>query len=223
MISVVVVADVRLYREGIVSLLRQDRAVRVEGGATDAVEAAALLSSGTIDVAVVDLATSRGIASVQALLDRPNPPRIVVVATDDRDEGILAGAERGVAGYVTRDSSRRDLSDTIQAVARGETRCSDHVASVLLQRVAALAGGAGRTPGADGPDLTTREREIAALVGEGLSNKEIATALSIEVATVKNHVHRVIEKLDVRRRGQVAEALRRRESALAASRLNLSV
>jgi DNA-binding NarL/FixJ family response regulator len=73
----------------------------------------------------------------------------------------------------------------------------------MMQRLA-IAGGAG-----SGPQLTSREREIAVLIEEGLSNKEIARRLCIELATVKNHVHHILEKMQVRRRAQAAAAVRR--------------
>src|SRR5439155_827652 len=105
-----------------------------------------------------------------------------------------------------REASIDDLVTVIESVARGEAICSPRVAAGLLRRVAALAAGhGGDLPRAQ---LTNREREIVRLIDNGLSNKEIARALGIEVATVKNHVHNILEKLQVHRRGEAAARVR---------------
>src|SRR5690606_5745579 len=95
------------------------------------------------------------------------------------------------------------------AVTRGESPCSPRIAAMLLRR---LASGAARQADADGQDLTPREREVLGLIARGLSNKQIAAQLCIEVPTVKNHVHRILEKLAVRRRSDAAAWLRRRHA-----------
>jgi DNA-binding NarL/FixJ family response regulator len=99
-------------------------------------------------------------------------------------------------------------------VTRGEFLCSPGTAATLLRRVAALA--AERHTADNGARLTPREQQVVRLIDEGLSNKEIARRLSIEVRTVKNHVHSILEKLQVRRRGEAAARMR----AVGASRLS---
>jgi DNA-binding NarL/FixJ family response regulator len=213
-VSALIVADVRLYREGISLLLRRDNAVSVAAAVVDATEARDFLQGRPADVVLVDATTPRGLESVTALVRLPHGPPVVALGVDDDDSAILACAEVGVAGYVTREGSRKELSATILAASRGELECSPHVAAVLLRRVAALAAvqQPAREPRA-APELTPREQQIVALLGEGLSNKEIASRLHIQVATVKNHVHRIIEKLHIQRRGEVAGAMRRRAEA----------
>src|SRR5262249_26135221 len=116
-------------------------------------------------------------------------------------------AEAGIHGYVTRDGSVNDVVVAIQSAVRGEVACSPRVAALLFQRVATLSEA---THGVQArPMLTRRELEIAGLITEGLSNKEIARSLRISSATVKNHVHNVLEKLQIRRRGEAAARLRR--------------
>jgi DNA-binding NarL/FixJ family response regulator len=106
---------------------------------------------------------------------------------------------------VAREGSVHDLVDAVERAARGELQCSPQVAGTLIRRLAwRAAAGATLIPS----PLTARESEIVRLIDEGLSNKEIAVRLGIEVATVKNHVHNLLEKLRVRRRSEAAARLR---------------
>jgi len=110
---------------------------------------------------------------------------------------------------VPRAASVEDLVAALESVGRGELLCSAQTAAALLRRVAALAAGRS-APAQPLSNLTRREREIGGLLEAGLSNKDIAVQLGIEVATVKNHVHNVLEKLQVHRRGQAAARLQGR-------------
>jgi DNA-binding NarL/FixJ family response regulator len=124
----------------------------------------------------------------------------------------VACAAAGVSGYVLHDEPHEELMKAVLAVARGEIWCPPRVAAVLMRRM----GPHGSTP--DMPlgtaRLTVREREILALIDGGLSNKEIARKLSIEVRTVKNHVHNLLEKLRVHRRGEAVALLRSHPHAI---------
>ena len=133
-------------------------------------------------------------------------PRVVLLAVPELEEEILACAEAGVAGYVTRNGSLEDLVVAIDSVGRGEVICSARVAGALMRRVAALASERRGLPGHE--PLTSRELDVAALLEAGFSNKEIAGRLCIEVTTVKHHVHNILEKLCVSRRGEAAVKLR---------------
>jgi two-component system nitrate/nitrite response regulator NarL len=112
----------------------------------------------------------------------------------DRTDDVVAIVEAGVAGYVPKEASVADLVSTLECVSRGEMPCSPRVAAGLSRRIAELA------PDLDSlqrTSLTVRERQVLALVADDLSNKEIAQRLCIEVTTVKNHVHNMLEKLQV--------------------------
>lgn len=118
---------------------------------------------------------------------------------------ILPIREAGVSGYVTRDGSYDELLETIRSVANGELICTPRVAGMLLRRVTKAVWDAGPDFGR----LTARERQTVRLIDRGLSNKEIACRLNIELSTVKNHVHHILEKSSTRRRGAAAAHLRR--------------
>jgi two-component system nitrate/nitrite response regulator NarL len=130
--------------------------------------------------------------------------RIVVLNLSDTDEqGVIAWAEAGVSGLLARDVDVDEVAQAVETTARGGTVCSPPLAALLLKRMARSAEERPVTS-----PLTSREREIAKLLEQGLSNKEIAARLEIELATVKNHVHSILTKLNARRRGQAAAMLR---------------
>ena len=212
-IDVFVVAGVRLYQQGLVHALSGDRRFRVVG--TAAGHAEGLVRMASLNprpmVALLDIGAGPGLASARQLRAALPEVRLIALAIDDTEEGVIAWAEAGVAGFVTRDTSLEELTATVETVAQGDTRCSDRAAATLLRRVAFLAERRGR-PTPDAP-LTPREREIVALIDHGLSNKQIARELHIELATVKNHVHSILQKLQVDGRGAAAAAVRGRLGA----------
>jgi two-component system nitrate/nitrite response regulator NarL len=119
---------------------------------------------------------------------------------------VIAFAEAGVLGFVEGGASVEELRSGIECAARGEASCPPRIATTLLARLASLTGvqrGVSEPTG-----LTRRERQIVQLIAEGMSNKEIAQRLCIEVATVKNHVHNILEKLKVGRRGDAVTRFR---------------
>jgi DNA-binding NarL/FixJ family response regulator len=147
-----------------------------------------------------------GVAAVRAS-KRARPGVPVVVAAVGHDEAdVVRWAEAGVAGFVTREQSLPDVAAMIESVAGGEAPCDGHIGAVLLRRLTAHSRARALESTAR---LTRREREVAQLLGEGCSNKEIASRLQIELPTVKHHVHAVLDKLALRRRTEVAARLLR--------------
>jgi two-component system nitrate/nitrite response regulator NarL len=161
------------------------------------------------EIVLLDMAMAGSVASIRAIVEGASDVKVVALAVAETDHDIVACAEAGVAGYVSRDGSTGDLIATIDSVVRGETLCSPRIAATLLQRVAALA--AERGTAAPVASLTPRQREILGLIGQGLSNKEIARRLCIELSTVKNHVHSTLEKLGTHRRAEAVALLRRND------------
>lgn len=150
---------------------------------------------------------------VSALFPRA---RIIAFGVDDNEADVLACAEAGAAGFLVRESGPADLRLAIDSVIRDELICSPRVAAALLRRAARVAAHTGlsssvRASASDSTPtptrLTARERQVLALVDRGMSNKEIGAALHISVATVKHHVHNILEKLQVRRRWAAAAQL----------------
>jgi two-component system nitrate/nitrite response regulator NarL len=206
-VDVFVLAGVRLYREGIASALAQDDRFRVVGAAADGGAALAQLGESAPDVVLVEAGRAEAPALVRAVRARAPEATVVALGIAEEEADVLPLAEAGIAGWITRDASVDDLRETVASAAAGEVRCSPRMAATLLRRLAWLAEDRRRRQATGG--LTRRQREIVALIDEGLSNKEIAGRLSIELATVKNHVHNILEKLQVSRRGEAAAVVRR--------------
>jgi DNA-binding NarL/FixJ family response regulator len=132
--------------------------------------------------------------------------KVVALGVPEVQREVMALAEAGASGYVALDASIEDLAAVVESVSRGETLCSPVIAATLFRRVAVLARERQLEPIAE--KLTARELDVLRLIEAGLANKEIATALSIELPTVKNHVHNLLTKLKATRRGQAAAMLR---------------
>lgn len=207
MVRALIVADIRLYREGLAQVLARDNRIEVIGTAASMDDGLTDVANLQPDVVLLDMASPDALAGITTITDSFPEIKVVALGVAEVESDVLACAEAGVAGYVLREGSVEDLVATVESAARDELRCSPRVAATLLRRVARLA--AARQPGAEGIHLTTRELEILQLINEGLTNKEIAARLFIEVATVKNHVHNTLEKLGVRTRGEAAAKMRR--------------
>ena len=203
MIRVVIVAGIRLYREGLAEVLGHRGHLHVVGTAGTRAQAMALVSGTQIDVALIDMTTPDSYQIVRDLAGSDETP-VVALGVPENDDDALACAEAGVAGYVFRDASIEDLSHVIESAARGELLCSPRVAAKLARRAASIGV---RRGGNVHEKLTTREREILALIDRGLANKEIALRLNLGLATVKVHVHNILEKLAVRSRTEAAALL----------------
>jgi two-component system, NarL family, nitrate/nitrite response regulator NarL len=203
-VRVLLTADVRLYRELLGAALAGQDAIELAGSAPCDVAAIAV---GMYEpgVVVVDAASVSVPDGLRALAIAFPEAKIVAVGIPDDDDSVLAVLEAGATGYITPEQPLPDLVAAIEAAAHGELQCPPRVSAALARRMAALAAAGPREATGDG--LTAREHEIATLIAEGLSNKQIARRLSIEHATVKNHVHSILVKLGVSRREHVGTRL----------------
>jgi DNA-binding NarL/FixJ family response regulator len=204
--TVVIVAPVRVHRELLAAALDETADLAVLRAAATPEEA--LGGAGLVrpDVVLLDASTERGLGTIQLLAKVYPAVGLVALAAPEDDEAIVRCAAAGVAGFVARDGSLADIVATTRAVARGDAVCSPRVTAALLRRVGAT--GQLRDGRADLTRLTARERQILRLIDDGLSNKEIAGRLYIEVSTVKNHVHNILAKLGARRRSEAAAQVR---------------
>ena len=204
-LRVVIFADIRLYREGLAQILGRHAGVTVVATAANSDCSRTLLPDVAPDLVLVDMALPDGMAAIRATIAALPQVKVVSLGVGGHDADVLACAEAGAVGYVPREGTLDDLLAVIDSAVRGEAVCSPRIAGALLRRVASLA--AGRSP-TQPAHITNREREIIRLIDAGLSNKDIAVRLGVEVATVKNHVHNILEKLHVHRRGEAAARLR---------------
>jgi two-component system, NarL family, nitrate/nitrite response regulator NarL len=203
-IRVYLVVATRLYRDG----LRDALSARfdVVGAAASPAVGLPEIAAAQPDVVLLDADAPDSAGSVADVIATAPSTRVVALAMPEVEARIVGLAEAGISGYVSRQGSIDDLVATIESVVRGEMLCSPQMAATLLRRVTALA--AERRPERSRAQLTERQSAIVALIAEGLTNKEIASRLCIELPTVKNHVHTIFARLDVRRRSEVAARAR---------------
>ncbi|HVV11659.1 response regulator transcription factor [Amycolatopsis sp.] len=189
MISVVLVDDHPVVREGLRGMLEAEPDLTVVGEAGSGDEAVAVNLARTPDVILMDLRMPGldGVGATRKILADTPQRRVIVLTTYETDADILRAVEAGAAGYLLKDATRAELAGAIRAAARGETVLAPSVAGKLVNRV--------RNPA---PQLlSAREIEVLRLVGRGLTNAEIGRQLHIGEATVKTHLLRVFGKLDV--------------------------
>jgi DNA-binding NarL/FixJ family response regulator len=211
---IMIVSTVRLFRDGLAELAVRERVWGSVVVARNLEDVRAYMTSTEATIALIDagdpatLDLARFLARSRAIIGV-----VAFAATDDEDARLLL-AEAGVSGYVSRDGSIADVMDAVARVRAGELDCSPRMSAALARRLARLAHG--EEADARAETLSYREREIVRLIDTGMSNKEISRALHIEVATVKNHIHNILHKLGVHRRGEAAALLRRWYSSVTA-------
>jgi DNA-binding NarL/FixJ family response regulator len=204
-LRIIVVSEVRFLREGLAEILKRDPTVSVVGLSADLPEMVALSPALRPDLVLLDAAYPKGVVAVKQTHDVIPDLHIVVFAVRETEEDIIAWAEAGAIGYVPNTAAVADLVRLVTSIHDGEQSCSARVAGGLLRRIALRASfGYGRNTSSPELALTPRERETAELIMIGLSDKEIARRLKIGVGTTKSHVHNLLGKLNVQRRGQVA-------------------
>lgn len=205
-IRVAVASTVRLVREGLSIALRGREGIGDALAVDLDADGLATAARAEPDVILVDL---RGAlpATVARLLKAACPTaRLVAFGLSETDRDVFACAASGFAGYVAVDSGADDLYRAVLDASQGRMRCAPHIAAAMFVRLGdLLCPAVGTMPFAQ---LTARETEILELADQGRSNKEIARHLRISCATVKNHMHNILQKLQVSRRGEAAARLR---------------
>jgi DNA-binding NarL/FixJ family response regulator len=192
---------VLLYREGLACTIAQTGRIAIIGTVDSGSSAVTRVAELAPDVVILDMGIPDPFGVARAVCAVSPQTKIIAFAIHDADHSVLECAEAGITGYVARDGSLDELISAVESAVRGELHCSPQVAASLFRRLATL------TADREAPRiyaLTGREREILALIERGCSNKEIGHQLTIGTATVKNHVHNILEKLQVRRRQEAA-------------------
>jgi len=198
-IRVLTVDDHALIREGVAALIANQKDMSLVGEASNGREAIEQFRSHRPDITLMDLQMPEmnGIDALIAIRSEFPDARIIVLTTYDGDENIYRALQGGARAYLLKDIPREEFLDDIRAVYQGQYCIPPAVAARLAQRIPA-------------PELSARELEVLKLIVEGMSNKEIASALSITESTVKNHVNSILSKLNVKDRTQAATTALRR-------------
>lgn len=209
MIRVLLVSEMSLVCNVIASVLEDEPDITVVGRATSAEEALAQIDEADVALVSTRLPDDSALSLTESVVERDPATKVIVLGLRESEQTILQYVEAGADGYVLRDNSVDKLLDNIRAADDEEALVSPDVAYALMSRVTELAQiFSDVEAGIDQPvDLTPREREVLDLIAEGLTNREIADRLYIEVGTVKNHVHSILQKLDVNSREDAAAYL----------------
>jgi DNA-binding NarL/FixJ family response regulator len=204
-VRVLVVDDDALVRAGLTMMLDGADGVAVVGEAADGAAVPAQLDAHPADVVLMDLRMPRvnGIVATQRVRVRPHPPEVIVLTTFDTDENVLRALRAGASGFLLKDSPPAQIADAVRRVAAGEPILSPRITRRLMDRAAIEAGAYDRARAALSA-LSTREHEVALAVAEGSTNAEIAARLFVSVATVKAHITRILTKLELGNRTQIA-------------------
>ena len=192
-IRILIVDDHPVVRTGLASMLSTHEGLEIVGSASSGVEALALLENVETDIVLMDLRMPgmSGTETIRAINARRNPPRVIVLTSFNTDEEIYQSVSAGAQGYILKNTSEAKLLRAIELVLDGERYFPRAIAAQLTERMSRA-------------DLTPREIEVLQLVAKGLTNKEIGRVFGISDNTARNHVNRIIEKLEVSDRTEAA-------------------
>jgi len=213
MIKVIIFSDIRIYSEGLSKVLSNLESIQVVGAEASFECAIDKISQTKPNVVLLDMTMAGACSAGKKIIQGYPEIKVVALSAPENEENIIECAEAGVAGYVAREASLDELIDAVKGTENGEIRYPPKIATFIFNRIRRIAQGTeSYTKPAEKNNvatvLTNRERQISDLMSEGLSNKQIARNLSIEVSTVKNHVHNILVKLDVKSRVQVVALLK---------------
>jgi DNA-binding NarL/FixJ family response regulator len=204
--NIVVLTPVRLLGDGLAACFSQNADMRVVAIVANLAALRERLFAGDIQAALVDV--TQGVPDLRDLSTQfPNIPLVALGLNEQRQDVVQCG-RAGFAGYIARDASVEALQKSMRDIVAGRLTCPPEIASGLLR---ALFRGDERMAPSDVEldlALTRRESEVLELLGQGLSNKEIGSELCLSVATVKHHVHHVLEKMKLPRRAQAMRKVR---------------
>jgi DNA-binding NarL/FixJ family response regulator len=212
LIRVLLVIEVPLIGSIVASVLEDEADIHVAGCVASLQDALAIIREQDVHMVVVSIGMpDRGALTLIRTLAEPSPAIRVLalgLSEDDRQEA-LRYIEAGAVGYILKDSSLREFLEAIRLAQKGEARVSTKMAGSIMERLTHLARifAAVETRVDGDVHLTSREMEVLHCIGQGLTNREIAARLVVEVGTVKNHVHNILEKLNVGSRDEAASYL----------------
>ena len=205
-IALVLIDDNRLLREGLAAMIHSQPGFKVLAASADANEALQKVREAKPDVVLLDfgLEDHDSLRLTATVHGEVPSARVIVMGLLPLQEDVADYVRAGASGFIMKDASFEDFFATIRKVAAGEEVLPQALTNSLFAQIARNAAVVPKARVLESVRLTSREREVIDLLGEGLSNKEISTRLIIAVHTVKSHVHNVLEKLALRSRLEVA-------------------
>ena len=210
-INILLVNEIRLIGNVLVAALEDEQDINVVGTVTTAEDALKMVHEKDVDVALVStrLSDQGALKLTSAITESAPETKVLALGLTEEKKRVLRYVEAGAAGYVLKDDSLDDLINTVRATQEGKVFVSPKIAAAMMERLSDLAQMFSDIENgvAEDAELTSRESEVLELIGDGLTNQQIAEQLVIEVGTVKNHVHSILEKLNVSSRGEAAAYL----------------
>lgn len=210
-INVLLVNEIRLMCNVLAASLEDEPDIQIFGCATNVQEALTILQTNPIDVVLVSskLPQQGAMRLTQAISDYAPATKTLILGLTEQRERILRYVEAGATGYVLKDDSLDNLIANIRAAQKEKALISPEIAAAMMDRLSSLAQLFAEIENSVTEDagLTNRELEVLELIGKDFTNQQIADQLFIEVGTVKNHVHNILEKLNVSSRGEAAAYL----------------
>ncbi len=204
--NVVVLTPIRLLGDGLAACFSQRSDIAVLAVVNNLESVRDVLKSTAADLVLIDVTQGVDLYDVRSIAaEHPEVAFVALGLTEQRQEVIRCG-KAGFAGYVARDASADALCNALSDVVQGRLACPAEISCGLLRALFRMD----QPPNDSGPDhpLTRRESDVLQLIGQGLSNKEIARELSLSVPTIKHHVHNILEKLNLARRAQAMRRVR---------------
>lgn len=211
MIRVLLVNEIRLMCNVLTAALKDEPDILVVGSATTVDEAILKLEREEVDVVLIStrLPNQGAIQLTRNLTDIQPQLNVLVLGVTENKDRVLQYVEAGAIGYILKDDTVEDMVEAIRLAHEGKALVSPKIAGALMERVSELADmfASLETGVVENAGLTPRELEVLKLLGKNMTNQEIADRLVIEVGTVKNHVHSILDKLNVHSRNQAATYL----------------
>ena len=205
-VLVFLICRVRLYCTAIASLFGSQTAITLVGIGNQDDKVITALDAASVDVVLLDIGNAGALAwAAELIRERPHT-RVLGFGVDDEPANVIACAQAGLWGYVPSTASIVELIAAARRITAGNTVCSASMAEGIFRHLRGSATGASACRVE--ASLTPRQQQIVRLIGDGLSNKEIARRLSLGSSTVKNHVHDILDRLQVSRRTEAVARLR---------------
>jgi len=212
LIKVLLVIEVRLIGNIFASVLGEEADIKVAGCVTTLQDALEFIQTRDVDIILVSagLPDHGALELTRAIMERGLSIKVLVLGLSEENKNeALRYIESGACGYILKDSSVNELIEALRLAQKGEAQISSRIAGAMMERLFYLARMFSAVENKMDGDvrLTSRELEVLQFIGEGLTNQEIAARLVVEVGTVKNHVHSILEKLNVNNREEAASYL----------------
>ena len=211
-IKVLLVIEVRLIANIFASVLGDEPSIEIVGCVSTLEDALEFLQTQKADVVLVSvgLPNQEALKLTHTIVESSPTTKVLALGlSEENQHDTLRYIEAGASGYILKDSSLKELIEIIRLAQKGEAQVSTRMAGAMMERLFRLARMFSAVENKIDGDvhLTSRELEVLQFISEGLTNQEIAARLVVEVGTVKNHVHRILEKLNVSSRQEAASYL----------------